>query len=83
MVWLCVEEMGWSCLDESIGFGGQRKKERQKRTWKKQVEEVSVKIGLKKEDALNRSQWSVGVDQFCCWVEVIWSPSFVLDTTRF
>ena len=47
-----------------LEVGGQRKKERQKRTWKKQVEEVSVKIGLKKEDALNRSKWSVGVDQF-------------------
>ena len=42
---------------------GQRKKGRLKRTWKKQVEEESVKIGLRKEDALCRSKWSVDVNQ--------------------
>ena len=31
---------------------GQGKKGRLKRTWKKQVEEESVKIGLRREDAL-------------------------------
>ena len=30
---------------------GQRKKGRPKRTWRKQVEEESVKIGLRREDA--------------------------------
>ena len=40
---------------------GQRKKGRPKRTWKKQVEEESVKIGLRREDGLCRSKWSVGV----------------------
>ena len=34
---------------------GQRKKWRPKRTWKKQVEEKSVKVGLRMEDALCRS----------------------------
>ena len=34
-----------------------------KRTWKKQVEEESVGIVLRREDALCRSKWSVGVDQ--------------------
>ena len=38
---------------------GQRKKWRPKRTWKKQVEEESVKIGLVREDAFCRSKWSV------------------------
>ena len=42
---------------------GQRKKGRPNRTWKKQVEEESVKVGLRKEDALCRSKWSVGVNQ--------------------
>ena len=42
---------------------GQRKKGRPKRTWKKQVEEESVKIGLRREDGLYRSMWSVGVSQ--------------------
>ena len=41
----------------------QRKKGRLKRPWKKQVEEESVKVGLRKEDALCRSMWSVGVNQ--------------------
>ena len=31
--------------------------------WKKQVEEESVKVGLRREDALCRSKWSVGVDR--------------------
>ena len=29
----------------------------------KQVEEESVKVGLRSEDALCRSKWSVGVNQ--------------------
>ena len=33
------------------------------RTWKKQVEEESVKIGLRREDAICRSKWSVGINQ--------------------
>ena len=33
---------------------GQRKKGRPKRTWKKQVEKESVKVGLRREDALCR-----------------------------
>ena len=32
-------------------------------TWKKQVEEECVKVGLRTEDALCRSKWSVGVKQ--------------------
>ena len=34
-----------------------------KRTWKKQVEEESVKVRLRMDDALCRSTWDVGVDQ--------------------
>ena len=41
---------------------GQRKKHRLKRTWKKQVEEESVKVGLRREDALCRSKWIVGIN---------------------
>ena len=40
---------------------GQRMKERPKRTWKKLVEEESVKVGMRREDALYRSKWRVGV----------------------
>ena len=46
-----------------IEVEGKRKKWRPKRTWKKQVEEKSVKVGLRREDALCLSKWSVGVKQ--------------------
>ena len=42
---------------------GQRKKGRPKRTWRKQVEEGSVKVGLRGEGALCRSKWSVDVNK--------------------
>ena len=42
---------------------GQRKKWRPKRMVKKQVEEESMKIGLRKEDALCRSKWSVCINK--------------------
>ena len=42
---------------------GQRNKGRLKRTWKKQFEEESGKVGLKREDELCLSKRSVGVNQ--------------------
>ena len=41
---------------------GHMKKGRPRRTWKRQVEEESVKVGLRREDALCRSNWSVGIN---------------------
>ena len=51
-------------LRRALGFEveGKRKKRRPKRT-KKSVEEESVKVGLRREDALCQSRWSVGVNQ--------------------
>ena len=46
-----------------IKVNDRRKKEMPKRTWKNQVEEESVKIGLRRENAPQRSKWSVGVNQ--------------------
>ena len=40
---------------------GKRKRGRPKKTWKKQVEEETEKVGLKKEDALRRDKWRDGV----------------------
>ena len=40
---------------------GNRKRGRPKKIWKKQMEEETVKIGLKKEDALNRAKWRDGL----------------------
>ena len=42
---------------------GQRKKGMPKRPWKRQVEEESVKVGLRMEDALCQSKLSVGVNK--------------------
>ena len=42
---------------------GQRKKERLMKTWKKQAEEESVKVGLRREDVLCCSKWSVCVNK--------------------
>ena len=49
---------------------GQRKKGRPKRTWKKQAEEESMKIGLRRKDALCHSMWSVGINKTTAWDEV-------------
>ena len=44
-----------------LEVSGKRKRRRPKKTWKKQVEEETEKIGLKKEDALIRNEWRNGV----------------------
>ena len=61
---------------------GQMKKGMPKMTWKKQVEKKSMKVGLRRKDALCRSKWSVGVNKIAgLWQ--IWTPSLIGDTTRF
>ena len=42
---------------------GQGRKGRPNKTWRMQVEEESVKVGLRREDTVCRSKWSVGVLQ--------------------
>ena len=51
-------------LRRSLDFDieSQGKTGKPKRTWKKQVEEESEKVCLRREDALCRSKWSVGVN---------------------
>ena len=41
----------------NLEVSGKRKRERPRKTWNKQVEEETRKIGLKKEDALRRDKW--------------------------
>ena len=59
---------------------GQRKKGRPNRTWKKQVEVESVKLGLV-------GTWPFKVEcrckQDCCWVEVNLATLTFGDTSRF
>ena len=84
MVSSCVEARGWSCVEKALYFEveGQRKKGKQKRTLKKQVEEESVKVGLRMEDAICRSKWSAGANQIAAGLRRIWPLSLVGDTAR-
>ena len=47
---------------------GQRKTGRPKRMWKKQVEEESMKVGLRRKDALCRSWSSLDVKKIAAWL---------------
>ena len=62
---------------------GQGKKWKPKRPRNKQAEEESVKVCVRREDALCRSKWSVGVNQIAAGLRRFWPPSFVGDTARF
>ena len=57
-------------------------KGRLNRTWMEQVEEESMKVGLRREDVLWRSKWIVGVYQISSRLRGIW-PHSVVDTARF
>ena len=50
-------------MGRSLDFEVKGRKGFLKRTWKKVVEEESVKVGLRRKDALCRSKWSDGVNQ--------------------
>ena len=54
---------GDSVLKVSLDLevSGKGKRGRPKKIWKNQVKEETEKIGLKKEDALNRAKWKDGV----------------------
>ena len=45
----------------NLEVSGKGKRGQPRKTWKKQVEEETEKIGLKKEDALRRDKWRDGV----------------------
>mgnify|MGYP001794872951 CR=1 FL=1 len=45
-----------------------RKRRRARKIWKMQVEKESRSVGLKKEDALNRATWRVGVGEIAARV---------------
>ena len=55
----------WREDDHALYFEveGQRMKGRPKRTWKKQVDEESMNVGLRMRDALCRSKCGVGVNK--------------------
>ena len=53
-------ELCKSKIDLDLEVSGKRKRGRPKKTWK-EVEEETEKVGLKKEDDLNRNKWRDGV----------------------
>ena len=55
---------------------GKRKRGQPRRTCKMQVEKESRIVGLKKEDALNRATWRVGVGEIAARVGYIWPTPF-------
>ena len=55
---------------------GKRKQGRPRKTWKMQVEKKSRSVGFKKENALNRMRWRVGVGEIAARVGYIWPPPF-------
>ena len=59
---------------------GKRQEEWPKRTWKIKVEEEIVMVGLRREDVLCRSKWSVGISQMAAGLRRIWPLSLVGDT---
>ena len=63
MGWTCAEEDDDSVLRAALNLevSGKRKRGRLKKTWKEQMKEETERIGLKKEDALNRDKWRDGV----------------------
>ena len=62
-------------LRRAIDFEvGQRRNGRPKMMWKKQVEEESAKVGLRRKDAPCRSKWSVGVIQIAAGLRQIGHP---------
>ena len=67
-IWSCIKEERWSCLVSCLEKVSQFEDESQwktghlKRTWKWQVEEESMKVGLCLEDALCPLMWTIGVN---------------------
>ena len=67
LVWACVDEGGCSHLENGIGSWGWRSEEEREAEERKQVEEESVMVGLRREDELCRSTSSAGVKQIAAW----------------
>ena len=58
-----------------IEVNGQPKRGRPKMTWKRQVEESVKKVGLKIEEAADRTRWREGVRAIAEGMRCIWPPS--------
>ena len=58
-----------------IEVNGQRKRERPKMTWKRQVEESVKKVGLKIEETADRTRWREGVRAIAEGMRCIRPPS--------
>ena len=61
---------------------GQRKRGRPKMTWKRQVEESVKKVGLKIEEAADRTRWREGVRAIAEGMRCIRPPSVTRKKTN-
>ena len=61
---------------------GQRKRRWPKMTWKRQVEESVKKVGLKIEEAVDRTRWREGVRAIAEGMRCIWPPSEMRKKTN-
>ena len=70
-------------LRKALDFevNGQRKNVMPMRIWRKQAEEESMKVGLRRKDAPCCSKWSVGVSKIAAGLMLIWPHSLIGDTT--
>ena len=59
------------------------RKGRQKRTWKKQVEEERVEVGMSREQAPCRLKWIVGDNLIATKMSLIQPPSRAGQSTGF
>ena len=61
---------------------GQRKRGQPKMIWKRQVEESVKKVGLKIEEAADRTRWREGVRAITKGMRCIWPPSMTRKKTN-
>ena len=77
MVWTCIRREDDNILKKAMMMevNGQRKRGRPKITWKRQVEESVKKVGLKIEEAADRTRWREGVRAIAEGMRCIRPPS--------
>ena len=68
LVFLCIEERCRSCIEKALDFEDEGQARKGRLNELTHVEDESVKIGLKSDDELCRSKWSVSINQIAAWL---------------
>ena len=63
-------------------MSGKRKRGRPKKTWRKQKEEETGKIGLNKKDTLYRAKWRDGVRENAEGIGIMVTRSYMYSNAR-